>query len=382
MDAPARFARPKRKAEQQGGRGEEADDPRDPDFVPMVEDESDLTAAEKEMNRRGESIDMSSTDVRVLTSNVAKYAASTDQRTKRQKTEALGEILDATNPTVAVFQEVTNAPLFGSDLEALPTGKGGQRAFMEGPAYEANTYHESYPYMVDTARVHQKPKLSVVDPKTGNRRPYKAPLKFGKKHGGTPRPTTMLELQVQAGRYPFRPPRKDDMSTGENSATYEESHKNLAHREPEYAPMSVVNVHTSPSISTITEQVKQIRKTMDGLRGDGHNVVAAGDWYMQESAKTQWKELESSKDWSLAAPAQRTNFPSKGEGQVADMFVVDREKFQSPRATPIAPPQPGASMEDIVAPKTDAELREWTKRGIDHAPVLLDATLTPSPDDL
>ncbi|WP_224242981.1 hypothetical protein [Hyalangium gracile] len=361
-----------------------AEDSEDEDFEPSnSNDEMELTAEEREMNRVGASLRMGTTDFTALTSNVAKYAESSNDTVKQKKSGALAETVDKLHPTFVTFQEVTNPTAFQQGLvgsSVFQEHGTAEYAMLPGPAYESGPYHESYPFLYDTSMIHQTPRLSVMSDDNSGIESYSGTLKFGKQRQ-QPRPTTVWEFQLPTGGYNFRPPSKDDPSTGKPDPQYARTHKNLRRRDIPYQPMSVVNVHTSPSITTINKQVKDIRESVEVLKELGHSTLASGDWYAQRGAKTQWKQLEQSEDWNLAAPEQSTSFPGgRKKGQTADHFLLDNAAFDTHSATAIPPPSDDFSaLEDhLTQDVSEAQLKEWVDRKIDHAPVFLHATLNPS----
>ncbi|MBM7116703.1 hypothetical protein [Archangium primigenium] len=325
---------------------------------------------------------MSGVDFTALTSNVAKYSKSTRSEVKKQKSEALGETIAKLLPSFINFQEVTSPSVFkkyiqnSSAFKNIPTS---QYAMHPGPTYKAGTYHESYPLMYNTAMIHQRPKLYVMNKENTGLAPYSGNLIFGKKNN-QPRPTSVYGFNVPIGRYNLRPPSKDNFATGKPNLKYRRKHSNLKHRKIQYQPMSVINVHTSPSISTISKQVEHIRKSAEVLKEKGHSTMASGDWYAERGAKIQWAELEQSEDWNLAAPEQNTSFPGKGKlGQTADHFLLDNHAFTANSAHAIPPPNDDyTSLEDHLTKDVSADqLEKWRDINIDHAPVLLHAKLNP-----
>ena len=387
-------------------------DPKDLDYEPPKVEPEDgpLTQEQRRMNERGWGLDLRTPGFSAITSNVEKYGARTPAKVKKGKQRALGETLDKMHPTVGMFQEVTNPDLFlhgdkkvpgledfdvheafrkkvkrGEDLpEGLEEhrGLGEEYGMLKGPAYKSGNYRESYPLAYDRSRIHQVPELFQMDPETHETQDVDGEIPFGKKLG-KPRPTTGWHLKVSKDPFNLRPPSKDDPSTGEPDPEYAEKHANLSHRKPEYQDLHLLNVHTSPSISTIKRQVEDIEQSGNALRDQGHTVAWGGDHYMQRSARSVWNRLQETEDqpegWHIAAPPNQTNFPGKGVGQTADHFVTDPHRMNVSSVTALPPPsEKRRALEDHVGQEVeDSELEKWRDLDIDHAPVHMDATFNP-----
>lgn len=263
-----------------------------------------------------------------------------------------------------------------------------QYAFLPGPAYQSGTYHESYPLMADTAMVHNPPQLSYFPGNESQPQSYDGQtLPFGKAVDPTKRdpksarPTTFWTAEIPTG-YNLRPPTKG-WGTPEEQQQYAQSHANLSHRQIEYTPVNLLNVHTSPSISTIPRQVAQIIGQHEVLADDNPATVSAGDMYAEKSAPTAWSNLQQSDTLSLDEPGVQTNFPSKGQGQTADHFISTRSGLQPEivRALPrpsLPSQSDNLSLEDYLETQApESELEEWTQVGIDHAPVYASYSVLP-----
>ncbi len=366
---------------------------------PEPEDEE-----ERRLDERGYGLDLGPS-FSVVTSNVEKFGRGTERGRRDDKIEELSRVVAQSQPTLATFQEVSNPELFGHGEEGTrrrpgttglldrqqPGGGtlGGQYAFLPGPSFQSGSYRESYPLLADTGLVHEPPKLSYFPGNSTEPRAYRGQtLPFGKavdptkKDPRSARPTTSWSVKIPTGRYNFRPPAKGWGSTADQRR-YARRHRNLRHREIDYSTLNLLNVHTSPSISTITRQAAQIRAQHEALARDNPATLSAGDWYLQSGAKRTWSSFQRSDTLSLDEPGVQTNFPGKGTGQTADHFVSTRAGLTPgivralPRPT-LRSQRENLAPEDYLREQAPVEeLERWTDVGIDHAPVYASYDLRP-----
>lgn len=330
-----------------------------------------------------------------ITSNIEKFGASTPQNIRKAKVRLLSQVIDRTKPTFIAFQEVTNPKLF---LQ----GRRNQRGLMTTPLQDAHTlqdqyeysfgpqyvsgkgYRESYSLIYDPSVIHHMPKLYNFDPdSTPHRyRAYRGPIDFGagyarrKRKAKIARPTSFWEMELASGPYNLRPARKTYASR-QRTRRYAHRHRNLAHRKLRYEKIRFVNVHTSPSLSTIPKQLKEIMEQSYGLRSPSRSVIIGGDHYMQRRSRRMWKRLKTGQDptWSLVAPNTDTNFPAKGRGQIADHFLVEKQRVRAHSIVALPPPTPRNLPNYGRKPSSNARLRTWTDSNIDHSPVKMEFSL-------
>ena len=228
------------------------------------------------------------------TQNMEKYGQATDKAPKSEETVRNARTFA---PDVALHQEITDSKLFVGDIkERLPDYEP-----LHGASYQSYNYKESYPGLFNTATVHSKPEFFYIDPKSGQEKPYKSTLYFGKEAANRAkkqdlkqaRPTSFWKLKIPADRYNLRPPQKY-FSDPSKRADYDRLHVNLKHRRDKpYRTVRLLNVHTSPgrSTPTIKKQVDAILEDVVRMRRKHPNTAAVGDFYMQRGSRINWRRL-------------------------------------------------------------------------------------------
>jgi hypothetical protein len=314
-----------------------------------------------------------SAPISVSTHNLEKFGKRTANRQEKAQLEM--DLLLRTSPDIGVTQEVTRPDLLEEAVQTDPQFTE-QFKFLPGPHYQSGTYQESYTAFFNRGTVHFSPTLFVIDPATGQVIPYSQPLSFGKqaaKEREKPdleqaRPTSFWEFHLPASRYNLRPPFKY-MDSYQEAKKYVISHRNLRHRRnAPYFRLRHLNVHTSPSISTICKQVDVIMTDLRRLHEDEANTMASGDFYMEHGARRTWIKLNRGYDtFRVVHSGVPTNFKRGKSLQIADHSLMPTEWLYT--AARAFPPGEGQSLE------------EWEKFGIDHAFVLCRA-IVPVPRDI
>ncbi|KAA2239871.1 hypothetical protein F0L74_27175 [Chitinophaga agrisoli] len=394
----------KRKGKEKQVEEETEEEKADPDFL------FEETKAQRE-KREAVNKERNQPWFSAMTSNIAKIGTRTSRAAKKQKIDTIGTVMDIMHPTLTTFQEVTNPQLFlsgepGTRRSPAVTGLrkfkpgqteeeeeepslGSELKMMDGPAFRSGGYRESYPLAYDTARIHEVPKLEYYDRGKKRFREYdedKGPLIFGKEADGisgkskkkaqTARQVTRWRIPLSNSPHTLRPPVKNYQNS-ERDAEYAEAHANLTHRfkeknyKKDYTQLTFHNIHTAPSISSISEQMKEHMRLANESQEKGEVVVLGGDAYMQKSAKTVWKETKQSPDWDLVHSQQNTNYPGKGDGQVADILIGGAHTMtpEGPGAALAPPSDKFFTMEDYMGiPATKEELSTWKDKGTDHTP--------------
>lgn len=201
-----------------------------------------------------------------------------------------------------------------------------------------------------------------------------------KAHWEQARPPSSWEINQPINPFGFRPAQKPIY--GEvGAAEYEQHHRNLSHRKFETQKVHLLNVHTSPSISTIKKQVELIMEAANVLRETHDIVVIGGDFYMQKRAATLFNDYQQGEGgWQIVAPSNDTNYPPqwpKKEGGIADHFIK-QQHLQTVGVVAIPPPQ---RLEELLKVQMesqneesiyklhieDRDLAQWRAYGIDHA---------------
>jgi hypothetical protein len=232
----------------------------------------------------------------------------------------------------------------------------------EGPRFTSGGYGENYPGMYNTSQIIGEPTSFTVDLSDGQRTSFdlsqpQQPIPFSTAQKVN-RKLVVWKLRFNASPWSFRP-------------VYE--------REIPVVDMYVGVVHTSPSIDIKAE----IRGILDVAKkisnADNTPMVIVGDFYMQRSAKEIWDSLHNRTEphWEIVHPKKNTNFPHKGEGQIADHSVFDPRAFSNPNSFSVPPLVD--SLQPISNLSEDLELEDYeeyyTGMGADHTTVLNDFTL-------
>ena len=232
----------------------------------------------------------------------------------------------------------------------------------EGPRFTSGGYGENYPVMYNTSQIIGEPTSFTVNLATNESTPFdlskpQPAIGFSSEQKIN-RQLVVWKLLFNASPWSFRP---------------------VYGRSIPVVTFYVGVVHTSPSIDIKTE-IRSIldvaQKTSDK---DGIPMVIVGDFYMQRSAKDIWKNLHDGKEehWEIVHPRGNTNFPHKGEGQIADHSVFDKEAFTDAKSFSVPPLED--SLQPISDNPTDLELkyyeRYYTGMGVDHTTVMNDLSL-------
>ncbi|HTT89855.1 MAG TPA: hypothetical protein VMF65_09905 [Acidimicrobiales bacterium] len=195
-------------------------------------------------------------------------------------------------------------------------------AMHEGPRFTSGGYGENYPVMYNTSQIIGEPTSFTVNLATNESTPFdlskpQPAIGFSSEQKRN-RQLVVWRLLFNASPWSFRP---------------------VYGRSIPVVTFYVGVVHTSPSIDIKTE-IRSIsdvaQKTSDK---DGIPMVIVGDFYMQRSAKDIWKNLHDGKEehWEIVHPKGNTNFPHKGEGQIADHSVFDKEAFTDAKSFSVPP---------------------------------------------
>jgi hypothetical protein len=130
-------------------------------------------------------------------------------------------------------------------------------------------------------------------------------------------------------------------------------------------------VHTSPSITTLTRQVRDILEVATVIRDQTKlPLIMVGDFYA-EKCKRLWAGLQAGREWTLVAPTKVTNYKKKSQGQIADIIVTSKDVQTMDYSTfTVAKNMPHALEEHDEEANTEKELKKWLEVDIDHVPVI------------
>jgi hypothetical protein len=379
--------------------------------------ESDLIARDRQHGKDkpelDADVDEATEELEEMEDELSQFFAEDEMVTEAQDSDE--EELTGVFPALAQPREERRPPAARKDLQSWPKVSypvSQEYAFLPGPEFARAHFTEYYPLLYDTAVVIGEPELLVSKPLTVSRirqgfrstekllEPYDEPRPFmakkpkggkkqaakgGKKQaakGGkkqledprTPRGPAFWRIRMKALPHNTRPPKKQSKEQSKDQSD-----------DQSILELYLGVVHTTPGM--LNDDIFYILACAATLVPEGKPVLIGGDWYMQRSAKMQWKKLQNHEVWALGLPHGTTNYKPGKIAQTADHMVFGKQ-HASLGGTPIRVQEPdkipyegltGIDRDEMLGLREDEDTSKELKEavGSDHTMILATLTLHP-----